>query len=61
MLQYFQDLNRYFMVGVPTYFVTTGGYNFSTVPGMNGVCSSAGCDNNSLTQLIQYATRFPNE
>uniref|UniRef100_A0A8C0H1E5 NPC1 like intracellular cholesterol transporter 1 n=1 Tax=Chelonoidis abingdonii TaxID=106734 RepID=A0A8C0H1E5_CHEAB len=53
-------LNQYFMVGLPTYFVTTGGYNFSTGPGMNGVCSSAGCDNSSLTQKIQYATRFPN-
>uniref|UniRef100_A0A8C0ISS8 NPC1 like intracellular cholesterol transporter 1 n=1 Tax=Chelonoidis abingdonii TaxID=106734 RepID=A0A8C0ISS8_CHEAB len=60
MVQYFQYLNQYFMVGLPTYFVTTGGYNFSTGPGMNGVCSSAGCDNSSLTQKIQYATRFPN-
>uniref|UniRef100_A0A8C4VIF4 NPC1 like intracellular cholesterol transporter 1 n=1 Tax=Gopherus evgoodei TaxID=1825980 RepID=A0A8C4VIF4_9SAUR len=60
MVQYFQYLNQYFMVGLPTYFVTTGGYNFSTGPGMNGVCSSAGCNNNSLTQKIQYATRFPN-
>ncbi|XP_043358852.1 NPC1-like intracellular cholesterol transporter 1 [Dermochelys coriacea] len=60
MVQYFQYLNQYFMVGVPTYFVTTGGYNFSTVPGLNGICSSAGCDNNSLTQKIQYATSFPN-
>ncbi|XP_067396428.1 NPC1-like intracellular cholesterol transporter 1 [Emydura macquarii macquarii] len=60
MVQYFQYLNQYFMVGLPTYFVTTGGYNFSTVPGMNGVCASAGCDNNSMTQKIQYATRFPN-
>uniref|UniRef100_A0A8C8SDG3 NPC1 like intracellular cholesterol transporter 1 n=1 Tax=Pelusios castaneus TaxID=367368 RepID=A0A8C8SDG3_9SAUR len=60
MVQYFQYLNQYFMVGLPTYFVTTGGYNFSTVSGMNGICSSAGCDNNSLTQKIQYATQFPN-
>ncbi|XP_034615410.1 NPC1-like intracellular cholesterol transporter 1 [Trachemys scripta elegans] len=60
MVQYFQYLNQYFMVGLPTYFVTTGGYNFSTRPGMNGVCSSTGCDNNSLTQKIQYATKFSN-
>uniref|UniRef100_A0A8D0DMQ5 NPC1 like intracellular cholesterol transporter 1 n=1 Tax=Salvator merianae TaxID=96440 RepID=A0A8D0DMQ5_SALMN len=57
MLQYFQYLNQYFMVGAPTYFVTTGGYNFSTVQGMNGVCSSSGCDDNSMTQKIQYATK----
>ncbi|XP_037742058.1 NPC1-like intracellular cholesterol transporter 1 [Chelonia mydas] len=60
LVQYFQYLNQYFMVGLPTYFVTTSGYNFSTGPGLNGVCSSAGCDNNSLTQKIQYATGFPN-
>uniref|UniRef100_A0A6J0SLY2 NPC1-like intracellular cholesterol transporter 1 n=1 Tax=Pogona vitticeps TaxID=103695 RepID=A0A6J0SLY2_9SAUR len=61
MLQYFQYMNQYLRVGPPAYFVTTGGYNFSTVPGMNGVCSSSGCDDNSLTQLIQYATQFPQE
>ncbi|KAL8174111.1 UNVERIFIED_CONTAM: hypothetical protein K2H54_038487 [Gekko kuhli] len=61
MLTYFQYLNQYFMVGVPTYFVTTGGYNFSSYDGMNGVCSSTGCDNNSMTQKIQYATEFPKE
>lgn len=60
MLQYFSDMNQYLPVGVPTYFVTTSGYNFSSPEGTNGICSSAGCDNNSLTQMIQYATRFPN-
>uniref|UniRef100_UPI00398E8753 NPC1-like intracellular cholesterol transporter 1 n=1 Tax=Pristiophorus japonicus TaxID=55135 RepID=UPI00398E8753 len=59
MLGYFAALNKYFKVGVPVYFVTTAGYNFSTLDGMNGVCSSAGCDNNSMTQKIQYATDFP--
>lgn len=61
MLQYFQAMSQYLMVGPPVYFVTTGGYSFSTVPGMDGVCSSSGCDDNSLTQLIQYATQFPQE
>uniref|UniRef100_A0A8B9R6N4 NPC1 like intracellular cholesterol transporter 1 n=1 Tax=Anas platyrhynchos TaxID=8839 RepID=A0A8B9R6N4_ANAPL len=60
MLQYFADMNQYLPVGVPTYFVTTSGYNFSSTEGTNAVCSSAGCDDNSLTQMIQYATRFPN-
>uniref|UniRef100_A0A8D0BSQ8 NPC1 like intracellular cholesterol transporter 1 n=1 Tax=Salvator merianae TaxID=96440 RepID=A0A8D0BSQ8_SALMN len=59
MLQYFQYLNQYFMVGAPTYFVTTGGYNFSTVQGMNGVCSSSGCDDNSMTQKIQANSAAP--
>lgn len=43
------------------YFVTTGGYNFSSEVGMNAICSSAGCDSFSLTQKIQYATEFPDQ
>ncbi|NXT76074.1 NPCL1 protein, partial [Zapornia atra] len=49
MLQYFAALNQYLAVGVPTYFVTTSGYNFSSMDGTNGICSSSGCANNSLT------------
>ncbi|XP_075457835.1 NPC1-like intracellular cholesterol transporter 1 isoform X2 [Ascaphus truei] len=60
ILDYFHYLNRYFMVGLPTYFVTTAGYNFSSVDGINGICSSVGCNNNSMTQKIQYATEYPN-
>nr|XP_033806203.1 NPC1-like intracellular cholesterol transporter 1 isoform X2 [Geotrypetes seraphini] len=61
MLNYFKYLNKYFEVGVPTYFVTTSGYDFSNQDGMNGVCSSVGCNNNSLTQKIQYAVEFPKQ
>uniref|UniRef100_A0A663END9 NPC1 like intracellular cholesterol transporter 1 n=1 Tax=Aquila chrysaetos chrysaetos TaxID=223781 RepID=A0A663END9_AQUCH len=60
MLEYFAALNQYLAVGVPTYFVTTGGYNFSSPAGINSICSSAGCATDSLTHTIQYATRFPN-
>ncbi|KAM5273630.1 NPC1-like intracellular cholesterol transporter 1 [Ctenodactylus gundi] len=60
LLDYFLFLNRYFEVGPPVYFVTTSGYNFSSEPGINAICSSAGCDSFSLTQKIQYATEFPN-
>uniref|UniRef100_A0A3Q2T462 NPC1 like intracellular cholesterol transporter 1 n=1 Tax=Fundulus heteroclitus TaxID=8078 RepID=A0A3Q2T462_FUNHE len=42
MLDYFHYLYKYFEVGVPVYFVTKKGYNFNTVEGMNGVCSSVG-------------------
>lgn len=59
MLTYFEYLYKYFEVGVPVYFVTKKGYNFTTVKGMNGVCSSVGCDDFSLTQKIQYATEHP--
>ncbi|CAL1616254.1 unnamed protein product [Knipowitschia caucasica] len=59
MLTYFEYLYKYFEVGVPVYFVTKKGYNFSTVEGINGVCSSVGCNQFSLTQKIQYATEYP--
>ncbi|XP_059193898.1 NPC1-like intracellular cholesterol transporter 1 isoform X2 [Centropristis striata] len=59
MLDYFQYLYKYFEVGVPVYFVTKKGYNFTSLEGMNGVCSSVGCDQFSLTQKIQYATNYP--
>ncbi|CAN9513446.1 unnamed protein product [Ophioblennius macclurei] len=59
MLEYFKYLNKYFEVGVPVYFVTKKGYNFSTVAGMNGICSSVGCDPFSMTQKIQYAANYP--
>ncbi|NWV37658.1 NPCL1 protein, partial [Grantiella picta] len=49
LLEYFSAINQYLAVGVPTYFVTTGGYDFSSTNGTNAVCSSAGCDTNSLT------------
>ncbi|XP_030646365.1 NPC1-like intracellular cholesterol transporter 1 [Chanos chanos] len=59
MLDYFQYLYKYFEVGVPTYFVTTKGFNFTSVNGTNAVCSSVGCDQFSLTQMIRYATEYP--
>ncbi|NXE03401.1 NPCL1 protein, partial [Chaetorhynchus papuensis] len=49
LLRYFAALNRYLAVGVPTYFVTTGGFNFSSANGTDAVCSSAGCAPDSLT------------
>lgn len=59
MLNYFQYLYKYFEVGVPVYFVTRKGFNFSSKAGMNAVCASVGCDPFSLTQKIQYATEHP--
>ncbi|XP_054467753.1 NPC1-like intracellular cholesterol transporter 1 [Anoplopoma fimbria] len=59
MLDYFKYLYKYFEVGVPVYFVTKKGFNFTSVEGMNAICSSVGCDQFSLTQKIQYATDHP--
>lgn len=61
MLDYFQYLYKYFEVGVPVYFVTKKGFNFTTVAGMNAVCSSVDCDPFSLTQKIQYATNYSDQ
>ncbi|XP_065515509.1 NPC1-like intracellular cholesterol transporter 1 isoform X3 [Lathamus discolor] len=60
MLQYFSAINQYLAVGVPTFFVTTEGYDFSSAEGINGICSSSGCDSDSLGHTVEMATRFPN-
>ncbi|XP_011802160.1 PREDICTED: Niemann-Pick C1-like protein 1 isoform X2 [Colobus angolensis palliatus] len=54
-------ITRGVVAGAPVYFVTTSGYNFSSEAAMNAICSSAGCNNFSLTQKIQYATEFPEQ
>ncbi|XP_051950423.1 NPC1-like intracellular cholesterol transporter 1 [Xyrauchen texanus] len=59
MLDYFAYLYKYFEVGVPTYFITTKGFNFNSLEGINATCSSVGCDQFSLTQKIRYATEYP--
>lgn len=59
MLKYFDYLYKYFKVGAPVYFVTKKGFNFTSVSGMNAVCSSVGCDPYSFTQKIQYAAEYP--
>uniref|UniRef100_A0A672YC55 NPC1 like intracellular cholesterol transporter 1 n=1 Tax=Sphaeramia orbicularis TaxID=375764 RepID=A0A672YC55_9TELE len=59
MLKYFEYLYKYFEVGVPVYFVTKKGFDFTTVEGMNAVCSSVGCDQFSLTQKIQSYLAIP--
>ncbi|XP_078473552.1 NPC1-like intracellular cholesterol transporter 1 [Lampetra planeri] len=58
-LDYLNGLYEYLEVGLPTYFVTTGGYNFSSEEGTNAVCGSAGCNNDSMMQKIQMASEYP--
>lgn len=59
MLDYFHYLYKYFEVGVPVYFVTKGTYQFSSVAGIDAICSSVGCDQFSMSQKIQYAAENP--
>uniref|UniRef100_A0A673GB25 SSD domain-containing protein n=1 Tax=Sinocyclocheilus rhinocerous TaxID=307959 RepID=A0A673GB25_9TELE len=49
------------VLGVPTYFITTKGFNFTSEEGINAVCSSVGCDQFSFTQKIRYATEYPEQ
>uniref|UniRef100_A0A8C1VT95 NPC1 like intracellular cholesterol transporter 1 n=1 Tax=Cyprinus carpio TaxID=7962 RepID=A0A8C1VT95_CYPCA len=52
-------VSRVLVVGVPTYFITTKGFNFTSEEGINAVCSSVGCDQFSFTQKLRYATEYP--
>uniref|UniRef100_A0A672MRJ0 NPC1 like intracellular cholesterol transporter 1 n=1 Tax=Sinocyclocheilus grahami TaxID=75366 RepID=A0A672MRJ0_SINGR len=55
------SVSRVLVVGVPTYFITTKGFNFTSEEGINAVCSSVGCDQFSFTQKIRYATEYPEQ
>ncbi|XP_077864367.1 NPC intracellular cholesterol transporter 1-like [Saccoglossus kowalevskii] len=59
ILDFYADLSEYLMVGAPVYFVVVGGYNYSTIEGQNRICGGAGCNADSLTQQIYYASQDP--
>ncbi|GFY26133.1 NPC intracellular cholesterol transporter 1 [Trichonephila clavipes] len=54
MLNYFQYLNKYLSVGPPVYFVVTDGYNFSDENSQNKICSSHGCDDDSMMVQLKW-------
>ncbi|XP_071957637.1 NPC intracellular cholesterol transporter 1-like [Antedon mediterranea] len=56
VLDYFDGLAKYLSVGPPVYFVTTSGYNFTSIDGQNQVCGGFGCAEDSLTQQIYFAS-----
>ena len=59
VLDYFYDLGTYMKVGPPVYFVTTSGFNFSNLNGQNKVCGGWGCNVDSLTQQLYFASQEP--
>lgn len=59
VLDYFDFMELYLGVGVPVYFVTKGGYDFSNIDGSNAICATAGCNNYSLVQQITFANKNP--
>jgi len=59
VLTYFDYQEAFLGVGVPVYFVTKGGYDFSNRDGGNAICATSGCNNYSLVQQISYASKNP--
>ena len=53
-------LDKYLSVGVPVYFVVKGGQNYSLIENQNVICSTSGCNIDSLLNQINQATLQPN-
>eukprot|EP00057_Strongylocentrotus_purpuratus_P023567 XP_011678041.1 PREDICTED: Niemann-Pick C1 protein-like [Strongylocentrotus purpuratus] len=56
VLDYLMTMGEYMKVGPPVYFVATSGFNYSNMQGQNKICGGAGCNADSLTQQIYYAS-----
>ncbi|UYV71550.1 NPC1 [Cordylochernes scorpioides] len=56
---YLKDLVKYSKVGQPLYFVIASEYNYTTIESQNKVCSSQGCDRDSITAQISNAAHYP--
>jgi len=60
VLDYFEALEKYLSVGVPVYFVAKPGLNYSSISNQNLICSTTGCNIDSLLNQINQATLMPN-
>ena len=56
VLDYFEALGKYLSVGVPVYIVVKSGHNYSLVENQNMICSTSGCNSDSLLNQINQAT-----
>jgi len=56
VLDYFESLAKYLSVGVPVYFVIKGGQNYSAIEIQNTICSTSGCNIDSLLNQVNQAT-----
>ncbi|UYV80301.1 NPC1 [Cordylochernes scorpioides] len=54
MVAYFAALKEYLSVGYPLYFVVTDGLNYSKLEVQNRLCSSVGCDEDSLPVQLKW-------
>lgn len=59
VLKYFQHLQKYLLIGPPTYFVLKGGLNFSNTFDQNLVCGGLNCNSDSLSTQIYLASQIP--
>jgi Niemann-Pick C1 protein len=60
VLDYFESLEKYLSVGVPVYFVIKSGLNYSSVDVQNLICSTSGCNSDSMLNQITQAALSPN-
>ncbi|XP_070506187.1 NPC intracellular cholesterol transporter 1 homolog 1b-like [Chironomus tepperi] len=59
VLKYFQHLQKYLLIGPPTYFVLKGGMNFSNTMDQNLICGGLNCASDSLSTQIYLASQMP--
>jgi Niemann-Pick C1 protein len=57
---YFSNLSEYLHIGAPVYFVIKDGFDYTSIPKQNLVCSGSDCSKNSLGTQITMASRNPN-
>jgi Niemann-Pick C1 protein len=60
VLDYFEALEKYLSVGTPVYFVIKNVDDYSNIDLQNHICSSSGCNSDSLLNQISQATLQPN-
>jgi Niemann-Pick C1 protein len=60
VLDYFEALEKYLSVGVPLYFVIKNGVNYSSIDVQNLICSTSGCNSDSMLNQITQASFNPN-
>ncbi|XP_071482510.1 NPC intracellular cholesterol transporter 1-like [Diadema antillarum] len=56
MVKYFEAQGSLLNVGPPVYFVVREGYNYTTLEGQNKICGGTGCNENSLTSQVYFAS-----
>ncbi|KAL7026898.1 hypothetical protein ACKWTF_005220 [Chironomus riparius] len=59
VLKYFQHLQKYLLIGAPTYFVLKGGMNFSNTIDQNLICGGLNCYSDSLSTQVYLASQIP--